>query len=206
MTQLQWVSLLLSLRVRQNVAEKWAPAFAEFVTPEAFSLGKEEMDDFLGQVLHESGMLETIEENLSYSAQRLMVVWPKRFPTIEEAAPYARNPHALAERVYSGRMGNNLPGDGYKYRGRGILQITGKDNYAKVAQALGVDLLENPDLMLQPAISLRAAIAWWERNIPDGIIGNAGLVSRRVNGGTTGLADRENLTAMSQIALASFST
>ena len=201
MTEDQWVHDLIEMGVRLATAEKWAPAFAQYCVPEAFNLGANEMDDFLGQILHESGKLENIEENLNYSAPRLMAVWPKRFPTLEEAEPYAHNPLALTERVYSVRMGNNLPGDGYKYRGRGILQITGRENYTRLSQALGIDLVNNPELMCKPDVALRAAIAWWEKNIPDSCVGNIGLVTRRVNGGTLGIEDRENLTAMAQIAL-----
>ena len=93
----------------------------------------------------ESGYFLHFEENLSYSAQRLTQVWPKRFPAIHDAEAYARNPVQLANKVYGGRMGNTELNDGYKYRGRGFVQLTGKDNYDRVGNALGIDLVGNPD-------------------------------------------------------------
>lgn len=89
---------------------------------------------------HETGArFEPVEENLNYSAKRLMQVWPKRFPSIVAANPYANNPQRLANSVYGGRMGNTAPDDGWRYRGRGLVQITGKTNYAKYG------LADNPD-------------------------------------------------------------
>ncbi|MBV9247503.1 MAG: protease, partial [Methylobacteriaceae bacterium] len=81
---------------------------------------------FLAQVAEETGGLRVLEEDLDYSAMRLMQVWPARFPTLATAEPYAHNPRRLADRVYGGRMGNTGPDDGWKYRGRGLLQTTGK--------------------------------------------------------------------------------
>lgn len=93
---------------------------------------------------HETGArFAPVEENLNYSAKRLTQVWPKRFPTIAAAAPYANNPQALANKVYGGRLGNTAPDDGWRYRGRGLVQVTGKDNYAKY------DLADNPDAASQ---------------------------------------------------------
>jgi putative chitinase len=191
-----WIEVLHKLGVRGETAGRWADAFAKQVTPAAFSKGEAEIPEFLGQILHESAMLEHAEENLRYSAKRLTEVWPSRFKTLAQAQAYANNPPALANRVYGMRadLGNDQPGDGYKYRGRTFLQITGKANYRQTGQALKVDLVNNPDLLAQPEFALRAAIAWWERNIPDSLIGNVDAISRRVNGGTVGIAQREGLT------------
>lgn len=118
---------------------------------------------FVSQCFVESKGFTDVEEDLKYSAKRLTVVWPKRFPTLASAAPYANNPQALANKVYGGRMGNSGPDEGWKYRGRGIKQITGKDNYRACGRALGIDLMEDPDALFDPAIGARAAIWYWSQ-------------------------------------------
>ena len=123
----------------------------------------------LGQLKHESQSFKRLEENLNYSAKRLTEVFPNRFPTIESAKPYANNPAALAEKVYGGRKDlGNSEGEGYKYRGRGLVQLTGKNNYKKYGEELflaGVlddpnALVTNPDLLLSPKISAAASLAY----------------------------------------------
>lgn len=105
------------------------------------------------------GRMAPIHENMSYSsAARLMQVWPSRFRSEADAAPYVRQPEKLANLVYGGRLGNNLDGDGWRYRGRGLVQITGKDNYAKVGRLVGVDLVANPDASLDLHIAAKALI------------------------------------------------
>lgn len=188
-----WTGLLVDLGVRPGTAVRWAEAFAKHVTPQAFSLGERELDDFVAQAVHEAGHLDHVTENLRYSAQRLMAVWPKRFPTLESALPYAMNGPALAEKVYQGRMGNAQPGDGFKYRGRGIPMITGRANYAEMAKITGLPLLESPDLLEQPDTALRVGVLWWENNVPDTIVDNVELVTRQVNGGVVGLLERKKL-------------
>ena len=198
---MDWLAILTRCGVKPSTAARWAPVFSEEIGPDTFSLGAAEIDDFLGQVLHESGMLERVEEGLTYStAERLCAVWPRRFPTVADAMPFVRAPQALANRVYGGRMGNDQPGDGWKYRGRGLLQVTGKDNYRQVGEALGLDLVNDPDLLAQPAIALRASIAWWEGNVPDAAMGNIVKVTKRVNGGTVGLQHREQVTRAADAA------
>jgi putative chitinase len=195
MTEHGWFDLLVSCQVKPIVAGSWAQVFAKVVDDSTFSAGASEIDDFLGQVLHESDGLSRVEEGLNYNAERLTVVWPKRFPTLADAQPYARNPQSLANKVYGGRMGNTEPGDGYKYRGRGIIQITGKGNYQLVSDVLGIDLVAEPEKMAEPETALRAAIAWWEDKIPDSAMGDTLAITKRVNGGTLGLAHRQELTA-----------
>lgn len=162
-----------------------------------------EVDDFLSQVLHESGMLERMEEGLVYSTpERLCAVWPTRFPTVASAQPYVRNPAALANKVYGGRMGNTQGGDGFKYRGSGPIQVTGRDNFAALQKATGLPLLDNPDLLRRPGVeALRVCIAWWEGNVPDSVMGNAKRVRKAVNGGTVGLDDTVRLAALAGGAL-----
>jgi putative chitinase len=197
----EWAHILIDCHVKPFVAAKWGAVFAETVRPTSFSAGDKDLQDFLGQVLHESAGLTVLEENLNYGAQRLMAVWPKRFPTLAKAAQYAHNPERLANYVYAGRLGNTQPGDGWQYRGRGPIQVTGKDNYAKVGDLMGQDLINNPDLMAQPHYALEAAIAWWEDRIPDAMLGDSERVTTRVNGGLIGLADREQLTLAAGHAL-----
>lgn len=197
-----WLSILLRCGVKPETANRWAPVFAAEIKPDTFSMGAEEIDDFLGQILHESARLERIEENLNYSVERMMAVWPARFPTHAGSRPFSRNPEALGNKVYGGRLGNDQPGDGYKYRGRGLLQVTGRDNYRAVGKAIGTDLETYPSLLADPPIALRASIAWWEGNIPDAVVGNVAKVTKRVNGGTHGLDDRAALTDRAGDALA----
>jgi putative chitinase len=204
MGTMNWQSILMKCGVRSTTAARWAPVFlAELGSADEprLSAGAAELDDFLGQICHESGMLERVEENLNYSAERLMAVWPKRFPTVGSAVAFARNPEDLANKVYGGRLGNVDPGDGWRYRGRGLLQVTGRDNYAAVGKVLGLDLLADPGLLAQPEIALRASIAWWEGNVPDSVMGDIVRVTKRVNGGTIGLQHRQEVTAKAGAAL-----
>lgn len=112
---------------------------------------------FLAQVGVESGGLARVEENLSYSAERLMTVWPSRFKTLAAAQAYARNPEALANKVYGGRMGSTQPGDGWRYRGRGLKQLTGRNNYKEYAEAyrVGIAVLVALYLLWQVLVRLR---------------------------------------------------
>ena len=197
-----WREVLLKCGVKVMTAAQWAPVFADVIKDNSFNMGSTEVDDFLGQILHESAGLTQFSEDLNYSAERLCVVWPSRFPTLQSAQPYARNPQALANKVYGGRMGNTQPGDGWKYRGRAPIQITGHDNYAAVGKLMGQDLLTLPELLEQPRFALEACIAWWEDRIPDSMIGDPQKVTKRVNGGLIGLADRMHLTDAAQKALA----
>lgn len=190
----QWNQILVQCQVKPLTAAKWSAVFAAEIQPGTFSAGDSEIDDFLGQVLHESGKLEILVENLNYSAPRLMQVWPKRFPTLSAAQAFAFKPEALANSVYGGRLGNTQPGDGWRFRGRGLLQVTGRDNYVTLGKTLGIDLVGNPDMLAQPAIALRASIAWWEKNVPDAVMGDIVRVTKRVNGGTVGLDDRIAMT------------
>lgn len=199
----EWVDILRHCGVRPVMAETWAPHFSEVIDDNTFSSGPDELPMFLGQVLHESGMLRRLEENLNYSPERLMAVWPRRFPTFEAAQIFAWNPPKLAERVYGKRLGNILPGDAFKYRGSGLIMVTGKDNFVALEEATGLPLLENPDLLRRPgAGGLQVCIAWWEGNVPDGVMGDVVKVTREVNGGTIGLEDRTALTTLAEEALA----
>jgi len=194
-SMIEWFSFLIKCGVKKSTAEKWAPAFSELVKPESFSKGFVEIDDFLAQILHESGMLERVEENLNYSsAERIKLVFgSKRFPTLESAKSYVKSPEKLANYAYKTTAGNKFEGDGWKFRGRSPLQITGRYNYRLTGEKIGVELALYPDKLAEPFYGLKAAIQWWEGNIPDVIIDDVVKVSRRVNGGENGLAHREQL-------------
>lgn len=151
---------------------------------------------FLSQCSHETGNFKIFEENLNYSADGLRRIFSRHFPgTLSES--YARNPQRIANRAYANRMGNGneSSGDGWKYRGRGALQTTGKENYKRLGEFLGVNLLENPDLVATK-YSLASAGFFFDSNklwtICDRGSDDATVtaVSRRVNGGTIGLSHR----------------
>lgn len=151
-------------------------------------------DFFLAQIGHESGGLTRVTENLNYSADRLCAVWPSRFADVEAARPYARNAEALANCVYADRLGNGATesGEGWRYRGRGYIQLTGKEAYRRVSRSADRDFVADPDQVGTPEFALLSACAFWSwkslNTICDG--GNFVSVTRRVNGGTHGLADR----------------
>jgi putative chitinase len=184
-----WDRMLSSMGVRPQTAVKWAQPFAAEVQADRFSAGEADLLDWLPQILHESAMLECVEERLTYNPERIVRVWAGRFPSTADALPYAMQPTRLANKVYANRMGNGdeASGDGWTYRGRGPIQVTGRANYAAMGERIGQDLLSVPDLLCQPHYGLQAAIAWWEGNVPDGILSDQVKLRRRVNGGTLGL-------------------
>lgn len=149
---------------------------------------------FMGQVSVETGGLTRLVENLSYSAKRLCQVWPRRFKSLAEAQPYAGNPEALANKVYGGRMGNTKSGDGWRYIGRGLKQLTGFDNYKAEGEALGLDLIGNPDQVAKPDIAFLTALSYWKRNVKAAETASVETITVAVNGGVNGLADREIAT------------
>jgi putative chitinase len=140
---------------------------------------------FMAQVATETGGLAHLEENLNYSAQRLVHVWPNRFPNIAAAAPYAHNPEALANHVYGGRLGNVLPDDGWRYRGSGLMQVTGRANF----RAIGHE--DDPQVLRTAGPALKSALAFWtDRNLNAAAdADDVKLVRKVVNGGSIGLGD-----------------
>lgn len=154
------------------------------------------MTAFLAQCAHESGEFRVLEENLNYSAQRLIQVFPRYFTAIT-AANYARKPQQIANRVYGSRLGNGpeLSGDGWRYRGRGVIQLTGKTNYQQASQTLFSDdrLVENPDVVSEPELALLTACWFWQARGLNALCdaGEFEKLTRRINGGVNGLADRQ---------------
>jgi putative chitinase len=151
---------------------------------------------FLAQCGHESGGFKAVSENLNYSVDGLKKIFPKYFPdNLSES--YARKPEKIASRVYGGRMGNGaeVTGEGYKFRGRGYIQLTGKSNYEKFTKFIGEDCIANPDL-IATKYPLASAAFFFDSNglwsICDKGADDAAVtaVTKRVNGGTIGLADR----------------
>ena len=136
---------------------------------------------------------KTLEEGLNYSATRLMAVWPSRFPSLDVANQYANNPEKLANKVYGGRMGNVEDGDGWKYHGRGLIQLTGKDNYANCGSGLGVDLLSNPEWVATPEYAALSAGWFWNKKGLNDLADTMDIetMTKRINGGTLGIDDRK---------------
>jgi putative chitinase len=148
---------------------------------------------FMAQTHVESMGYTRLVESLNYSAKRLTQVWPGRFPSLAAAAPFANNPEALANKTYGGRMGNTQPGDGWRYIGRSIKQITGRENYAKCAVRTGLDLLNHPELAADPEHSVHIACDYWGSRCinPLADADDIVAVTKAINGGLNGLPDRK---------------
>ena len=152
---------------------------------------------FLAQCGHESGGFKLTQENLNYSAKGLNGIFKKYFPTLESAVSYERKPEKIANKVYGGRMGNGLEasGEGWKFHGRGFIQLTGKDNYTAFTKSIGEDCIANPDLVASK-YALASAAWFFNKNglhkMADGGANDTTVTSitKRVNGGTIGLPDR----------------
>jgi len=153
---------------------------------------------FMAQCGHESGGFTVMQENLNYSAKGLVGTFKKYFPTEAQAKLYERRPEMIANRVYANRMGNGdeASGEGWYFRGRGIVQITGKNNYTKCSQSLFESnvLVENPDLLLESEYAIHSACWFWSaarlNELAD--IGDMKTMTKRINGGFIGLEDRIN--------------
>ncbi len=149
---------------------------------------------FLAQVVHESMSFIAVKENLNYSADGLLRVFPYYFKTQEQAQAYARNPEKIASYVYGSRLGNGpaSTGEGWRYRGRGLIQLTGKSNYIACGNDIGVDLLNDPEYLESPEGAPRSAGWFWTtrglNSYADG--GDMETITRRINGGLNGYDDR----------------
>ncbi|HND22585.1 MAG TPA: lytic enzyme [Acidobacteriota bacterium] len=152
------------------------------------------LSHFMAQVLHETGGLTILVEDMNYRANRIVEVWPRRFHSVEEAAPYAHNPEKLANKVYGERMGNVHPGDGWRFIGHGLLQITGRESYEKYGNLLGIDLANHPELAIDPAWTLKIAAEEWKASNCNALadLDSLNRVTKAINGGLIGLASRRN--------------
>lgn len=168
---------------------------------------KKQLAMFLAQCVHESAGFATLVENLNYSQEGLLKTFPKYFPTAALAASYARKPVAIASRVYANRMGNGNEAsqEGHKYRGRGCIQCTGKDNVTACSQFIFNDtrLVDNPDWLATPEGAMASACWFWSSNNLNKFadVGDIVGCTRRINGGTIGLAHRRALYAIAMEAL-----
>lgn len=161
---------------------------------------------FLAQVLHESGNLKYEIENLNYSASALRSVFGKYFKTDNEAQEYARKPEKIANRVYANRMGNGSEesGDGWNYRGRGLIQLTGRANYTECGKAINSDLINNPDLICNDKeISIKVACWFWNKNNLNQYADKDDIISitKRVNGGLNGIESRKEILERAKLVL-----
>jgi putative chitinase len=149
---------------------------------------------FIGQCSHECGNFRILEENLNYRAETLMKLWKSRFPTIEIANEYAKNPKKIANKVYASRMGNRdeSSGDGYRFRGRGCIQLTGHANYFHAGQACNEDFVMQPDLVSTPRYAAMTAGWFWDTHKLNQYADRQDflMMTKKINGGTIGLDDR----------------
>ncbi|MVM34432.1 glycoside hydrolase family 19 protein [Spirosoma sp. HMF4905] len=198
-------SILTKCGVSASVAES-------YVVPLNVQLPKYQINTlnraahFFSQITKESGGFTIMVENMNYSPQRLMQVWKNRFPTMEIAQQFAHNPEKLGNFVYANRLGNgpSASGDGYRYRGRGLIQCTGKDKYIDLTKLFGFNYIAHPEYMERPQDALLSALWFWQTRglnaVADG--DDVEKVTLVVNGGTTGLKERSELLTKCKAALA----
>ena len=177
-----------------HIGEQWVEPLNE--TFERFGIvTPAQQASFIGQCGHECGNFKVLEENLNYRAETLMKLWAKRFPTLEIANQYAKNPKKIANMVYSSRMGNRdeASGDGYRFRGRGCIQLTGHANYFHAGKACGEDFVMNPDLVATPMYAALTAGFFWNTHKLNQYADARDYVTmtKKINGGIIGLADRQ---------------
>ncbi len=174
--------------------DQWYKAISE-ILPEYEINTPKRVAAFLAQCAHESGGFIFLKENLNYKAASLRKVFPKYFPTDELAAQYANKPEKIANRVYANRMGNGdeSSGDGFKYCGRGLIQLTGKDNYTFFAGSLDIPVEEASEYLQTFEGAVQSACFFWEQNNLNQWAdkGDILTLTKRINGGTIGLEDRQ---------------
>lgn len=176
-----------SLIIALNAALKTLDNEVEFITLRRQAA-------FLAQCGHESAEYCAVIENLNYSSKALRAIFGKYFPTEELATQYHRQPEKIANRVYASRMGNGdeASGDGWKYRGRGLIQLTGKNNYTKCGEYLCYDLLSNPEYLETPMGAVESALWFWTTNNLNTYADSEDIrgMTKRINGGYNGLDER----------------
>jgi putative chitinase len=204
------VEHIVAAGVKQATAEKWLDAVA--AACQEFNIDTpQRIAGFLSQCAHESGGFERLQENLNYSADGMAGIWPKRFAVLgpdgkpvkkdgknqpnKFALALHRKPEMIANVVYSSRMGNGPieSGEGWKYRGRGLKQLTGKTNHSHCSKGLGVDLVDNPDLLLEPVHAARSAAWFWSTNKCNSFADSGDIegLTKKINGGLIGIDDRK---------------
>lgn len=197
-----WSLNLARLGVKPKEVSAWAEPFAQHLDDATFSRGRKELIEFMVQVLHESAMLRLVVENLNYSVYGLLMTFGKKRIPEDVAQRIGRSDtrpadqQAIANAVYGGEwgrinLGNTEQGDGWKFRGSGLLQTTGRDNFKYLKDQSGIDVIGNPELARTPgAPAVEFAILTWKRRIkPTLDLDNEREVRRAINGGTLGLED-----------------
>lgn len=183
-------------KTKESVLKKYALSLHETAEYYDMYVNKKRAAAFLAQIAHESGGFNFVKENLNYSAKGLMTTFKKYFPNEAIAKQYERQPEKIANRVYANRMsnGDEASGDGYKFCGRGLIQLTGRANYTKFSQDLGISLDETVKYLETPEGAVSSAGWFWDQNNlnsycdKDDFIG----LTKRINGGTIGLEDRKH--------------
>jgi predicted chitinase len=189
--------MLREMGVSTADAEQYVDDLEDVLPKYGIAESKLRLAHFFSQVLHESGCMRYDMENLNYSAKALRAVFGKYFKTMRQAETYARQPEKIANRVYANRMGNGSEGsgDGWKFRGRGLIQLTGKNNYKAFATWIGDDqVLVDPDRVASE-YAVQSAVYYWDRHKLNNIADKDDVVrlTKRINGGVNGLAHRKEL-------------
>jgi putative chitinase len=185
-----------------DIDPKWLdPLMATFVKYNISTTQRQAC--FIGQCQHESNNFRTLEENLYYSAAGLMHTWPSRFPNTNVAEQFANNPEKIANKVYAGRFGNVEEGDGWKYRGRGLIQLTGRESYANCGASIGVNLIEQPVLLVTPKLACLSAGWFWNKKNLNALadIDDVKEITQRINGGLLGYEQRIERIELAKKAL-----
>lgn len=191
------VEMLKEMGVAERDAEQYIDELEDVLPRYGIAASRVRLAHFFAQILHESGFMRYDAENLNYSAAALRRVFGKYFPTDQLAVAYARQPERIANRVYANRMGNGSEssGDGWKYRGRGLIQLTGRKNYTAFADWLGnARVVAEPDLV-STDYAVHSAVFYWDRNDLNRVADRDDVVmlTKRINGGLNGLAHRREL-------------
>ena len=191
------IEMLKEMGVSTGDAEQYIGDLEELLPSYGIANSKERLAHFFSQVLHESGCMRFDMENLNYSSKALRAVFGKYFKTKKKADAYARQPEKIANKVYANRMGNGSEssGDGWRYRGRGLIQLTGKKNYQAFAKWVSNEsILEDPDLVASE-YAVHSAVFYWDKNKLNKIadLDDVKKLTKRVNGGYNGLAHRKEL-------------
>lgn len=183
-------------KTKPTILEKYVEPMNKVTAHYDMLENKKRIAAFLAQTAHESGGFTAVVENLNYGAKGLTTTFKKYFPNEEIAKQYERQPQKIANRVYANRMsnGDEASGDGFKFRGRGLIQLTGKDNYTRFAKSLGKTLDDTVTFLETPEGAVTSAGWFWDTNKlniycdKDDFVG----LTKRINGGTIGLADRKH--------------
>jgi putative chitinase len=185
---------LASIIGKNSYIDYWHDALSQ-ILPDYEINTPQRIAAFIAQCAHESGGFKFLQENLNYRAESLMKTWPRHFPTIEVAKQYERKPQMIANKAYANRMGNGdeASGDGWRYLGRGLIQLTGKNNYTFFAASVGIEDMEECVEYLQTFEgAVQSACFFWEQNKLNTWAdkGDIKELTRRINGGFIGLEDR----------------